>query len=64
MAEEQQVATRGSAPGQTRAHEDELVLRPAVDIFEDADGITVQADLPGVTKDRSPLRTRQTVRLS
>ena len=52
MAEEQQVATRGSAPAQTRAHEDEPVLRPAVDIFEDADGITVQADLPGVTKDR------------
>jgi HSP20 family protein len=52
MAEEKQVATRGSAPAQTRAHEDELVLRPAVDIFEDADGITVQADLPGVTKDR------------
>jgi HSP20 family protein len=27
-------------------------LVPAVDIWEDADGITVRADLPGVTKDK------------
>jgi HSP20 family molecular chaperone IbpA len=26
-------------------------LRPAMDVFEDATGITVQADLPGVAKD-------------
>jgi len=30
----------------------ETVLRPAVDIFEDADGITLYADLPGVSKER------------
>lgn len=27
-------------------------LRPAVDIFEDANGITLKADLPGVSSDR------------
>jgi HSP20 family molecular chaperone IbpA len=30
----------------------ERTLRPAVDIFEDATGITVMADMPGVTKDK------------
>lgn len=28
------------------------VLRPPVDIFETADGITLMADMPGVAKDR------------
>jgi HSP20 family protein len=35
-----------------KAREDELTLAPPVDIFEDAHGITVQAELPGVAKDR------------
>lgn len=35
-----------------KAREDELALAPPVDIFEDAHGITVQAELPGVSKDR------------
>jgi HSP20 family protein len=30
----------------------ELVLRPAGDIFEHADGITLLLDMPGVSKDR------------
>lgn len=30
----------------------ETVLRPAVDIFEDAEGVTLYADIPGVSKDR------------
>ena len=30
----------------------ERTLRPPVDIFEDSTGITVQADMPGVSKDR------------
>jgi len=38
--------------GQARAREQELVLAPAVDIFENAHGITVQAEMPGVSKDR------------
>ena len=35
---------RNSAP--------EAVLNPAVDVFEDATGITLYADLPGVPKER------------
>ena len=31
------------------------VLRPPVNIFEDADGITLEADMPGVSKERLQL---------
>ena len=34
----------------------EAPLRPAVDIYEDAEGITLCADLPGVSKERLALR--------
>ncbi len=30
----------------------EQIIRPAVDIFEDESGITVHADMPGVSKNR------------
>jgi HSP20 family molecular chaperone IbpA len=47
------VAERESTEAQpTRAREEELALAPPVDIFEDAHGITVHAEMPGVTKDR------------
>jgi len=36
--------------------ESQRALLPAVDIFEDASGITVLADLPGVQKDRLDLK--------
>ncbi len=32
--------------------QDECILRPQVDICEDATGITLQADMPGVAKER------------
>ncbi len=35
-----------------RQAEREMVLRPAVDIYEEVAGITVKADLPGVSRDR------------
>ena len=35
-----------------RASGSESALRPAVDIFETAEGITLRADMPGVSKDR------------
>ncbi|MDT8386223.1 MAG: Hsp20/alpha crystallin family protein [Thiogranum sp.] len=35
-----------------KAAETERAIRPPVDIFEDESGITVQADMPGVSKDR------------
>ena len=34
----------------------ESVLRPAVDIFETSEGITLIADMPGVSKNRLDLR--------
>ena len=52
MAEQQEVATREGTAAQAKSPDNETVLRPAVDIFEDANGITVQADLPGVSKER------------
>jgi HSP20 family protein len=40
-----------AATGPSAAH-DEPALRPPVDVIEDANGITLYADLPGVTRDR------------
>ena len=37
---------------QTAQPEMEVFLRPAVDIYENAQGITLSADLPGVSRDR------------
>jgi len=44
------VATAGSTGSA------ESVLRPPVDIYETDDGITLQADMPGVSKERLNLR--------
>jgi HSP20 family protein len=53
MAARQPVAKRGSTEVQAeKAREEEFALAPPVDIFEDANGITVQAEMPGVSKDR------------
>ncbi len=43
-----------------RAASAESALRPAVDVFETAEGITVQADMPGVSRDRLNLRIEGT----
>lgn len=37
---------------ESKGREEQPVLRPPVDIYEDAHGITVQAEMPGVSKDR------------
>ena len=51
-AAKQEVAKRESTDAQTaKAREESLALAPAVDIYENAQGITVQADMPGVSKD-------------
>ncbi len=50
MTETQDVATRPTA--EVRRPERQVVLNPPVDIYEDADGITLIADMPGVSKDR------------
>lgn len=52
----------GSAPQQEsgqapqRAQTGEAPIRPPVDIWEDTEGITLCADMPGVSKDRLNLR--------
>lgn len=40
-----------TATGPVARAESERIVRPAVDVFEDESGITVQADLPGVGND-------------
>ena len=54
MAKGQDVTTtkESASTEQSKAREEQPVLRPMVDIFEDAHGITVQAEMPGVSKDR------------
>ena len=57
MATTQQDLTQQDSAGaarqpQTQAQRNETAMRPPVDIFETTDGITLQADMPGVTKDR------------
>jgi HSP20 family protein len=52
MTTRQEVTQREPTEVQAKAREQELALAPAVDIFENADGITVQAEMPGVSKDR------------
>lgn len=37
-------------------HSNERPVSPAVDVFEDAGGITLLADMPGVSKDRLDVR--------
>jgi HSP20 family molecular chaperone IbpA len=51
-----------SQPAQTAAAErraaarQELAMRPPVDVYETGEGITLWADMPGVSKDRLELR--------
>jgi HSP20 family protein len=55
MSEHQNVAARPSADRQDKrsvAGRAAVVLRPAADVLEDADGITLHLDMPGVSHDR------------
>lgn len=60
MASNSEVTRRGSsttaAAQSGRAQSGETWVRPPVDIWEDKDGITLSADMPGVSKDRLELR--------
>jgi len=52
---EKTAATKDVTPresGGAQRRETETVLRPPVDIFEDAEGITLLADMPGVSRER------------
>lgn len=52
MAERQDVAAREQTAPESKGREEDFALQPPVDVFEDEHGITVQAELPGVSKDR------------
>lgn len=60
MPTNSEVSRRGSsataASQSARAPSAEAPARPPVDIWEDRDGITLCADMPGVSKDRLELR--------
>lgn len=64
MATNSEITSRGSAAAEPRStgalerrgSPAETPLRPPVDIWEDGDGITLCADMPGVSKDRLNLR--------
>lgn len=50
-------ATRGAAPAaRTGSRYSDTALTPPVDVVEDAGGITLYADLPGVNRDRLNLQ--------
>lgn len=60
MTPTQEVAKRDKNDTvQSKPHEQEFLLRPATDISEDAHGITVLADMPGVSKDRLNVQVDQ-----
>jgi HSP20 family molecular chaperone IbpA len=60
MATNSEVTRRGSsatiAAQSGRAQSGETPVRPPVDIWEDKDGTTLCADMPGISKDRLELR--------
>ena len=65
MSNQNEVARKESNGGVSaepggRAASSESALRPAVDIFENDEGITLQADMPGVSKDRLNVRVEGT----
>ena len=52
-----EVAKQQAAGGSLqRAEQSPAAIRPPVDIYEDGDGITLQADLPGVSRERLSMR--------
>lgn len=58
MVDKQNIAPR-SGKEAARSNESQVALRPAVDIYEDAEGITLLADMPGVSKDRLNVQVDQ-----
>jgi HSP20 family molecular chaperone IbpA len=50
--------TRVTPGTQAKSAERRATIVPAVDVFEDQTGITVMADLPGVSKDRLDVKVQ------
>ena len=61
MSDGQEITTRPASGVQAKETGTErtagLVLRPPADVFEDTDGITLQLDMPGVSKERLSVQT-------
>jgi len=55
MSDKRQV-TQSKASEPSREADSQRAVLPPVDVFEDASGITLLADMPGVSKDRLELR--------
>lgn len=55
MTEKTDLATSKSKPTQ-KSSTNVQTLRPPVNIFENAEGITLEVDMPGVSKDRLELQ--------
>jgi HSP20 family molecular chaperone IbpA len=55
MSDKTEVTSRESSQAD-RGRERAATLRPPVNIFENAEGITLEADMPGVSKDRLRLQ--------
>ncbi len=51
MNETKEITSKGSRAMETPTEQAHW-MRPSVDIFEDSTGITLQADMPGVSKER------------
>ncbi|MGZ8164837.1 MAG: Hsp20/alpha crystallin family protein [Methylobacter sp.] len=60
MSESQLTEARKSESSSVQSQFDrEAVLRPPVDVYEDGKGITLVADLPGVSRDRLNIQVDQ-----
>ncbi len=54
MSEQKEIVQSSEARDVSRAEQSatpEVILRPAVDVYETDEGVTVKADLPGVSKE-------------
>ena len=56
MSDKRQVTPKTQTSDTSREADPRRAVLPAVDVFEDASGITLLADMPGVSKDRLELR--------
>ena len=56
MDQSREVATRPEGAVQREGRAPQIVLRPPTDIFEDAEGITLQMDVPGAARERLKLQ--------
>jgi len=59
MPDTQEIEKRESSEAQRADRELNLVMQPPADVFEDANGITLQLDMPGVSKDRLNLQANK-----